>query len=359
MNGQEISYRLTTKNLGPGDYEAGYAYLYINIPANTAYVSTEIDTGGNYDCNDYGPVGDMIPTVYTGNLVICSIEVGPVVSTGAEFTLNLHLTTTNDFVVGEDTLRAALFAEDTDSGAIEATFDSGDEPFDVENNNLVSLVYGVNDEKPASTDSDSVPDEVEDAGPNSGDGNNDGILDSKQNNVASLPDPKTSKYVTLVTTSGSTISSAAIVAENVKSKSNNDTGYNYPMGLVSFTLTGVAPGSTNDITLYYSDPADTNVESYTLRKHNPGNKDVFTIEGYELNQTSINDVTTITAKYQVKDGGKLDIDAQINGVIVDPVGLAVKDTTPGVLSALLGANNPLAATGQALRARTTSSSLDS
>ena len=270
-------------------------------------------------------------------------------SVDANFTLTLNLSATSNFTVGEEVLRAILIGEDADTQTIFEAVDAGEEIFDVQNNNIIKLVYGVNDEKPPSTDGDSVPDEVEDAGPNSGDGNNDGIADSKQNNVASLPDPKTGKYVTLVAPAGSTISTASIVAENVKDKSNNDPDFNYPMGLVSFTLDGVAPGSTNDITLYYSDPTDTNVKSYVLRKHNPGTGSVFTVDGYELNQTSINNVATITANYQVKDGGKLDIDGQADGTIIDPVGLAVADNTSSGLSALLNGNNPLAATGQAIR----------
>src|SRR5262249_32598343 len=54
------------------------------------------------------------------------------------------------------------------------------------------------------TDGDGIPDEVESAGPNNGDANLDGILDSTQPQVATFPnaDTGTSGYITLVAPDG-------------------------------------------------------------------------------------------------------------------------------------------------------------
>ena len=179
------------------------------------------------------------------------------------------------------------------------------------------------------SDSDTIPDSIEQAAPNNGDGNNDGTPDSQQSNVTSLPDPKTGKYITLMSPSGTTLTSTSVVAENTPGSTNDDTSFDYPLGLVSFTLDGVTPGSTNDITIYYSNPDNTDPSSYVLRKHNPNTKTTFTIGDTVLSSTTINNIPTIptiTASYQVTDGQDLDIDGEANGTIVDPVGLA---TTTG------------------------------
>ncbi|MCA9344915.1 hypothetical protein KC946_03700, partial [Candidatus Saccharibacteria bacterium] len=176
------------------------------------------------------------------------------------------------------------------------------------------------------SDSDTIPDSIEQAAPNNGDGNNDGTPDSQQSNVTSLPDPKTGKYITLVAPAGTTLTFTSVVNENTPGSTNEDTSYDYPLGLVSFTLDGVTPGSTNDITIYYSNPGQTDPSSYVLRKHNPNTKTTFSIGDTVLSSTTINNIPTITASYQVTDGQDLDIDGEANGTIVDPVGLA---TTTG------------------------------
>jgi hypothetical protein len=57
--------------------------------------------------------------------------------------------------------------------------------------NLVEITFiGID------ADDDKVIDRVEDAGPNGGDGNSDGIADSEQSHVASLPDIRNS-YITV------------------------------------------------------------------------------------------------------------------------------------------------------------------
>ena len=55
-------------------------------------------------------------------------------------------------------------------------------------------------------------------------------------------------------------------------------------------------------------------------------KTTFSIGDTVLSSTTINNIPTITASYQVTDGQDLDIDGEANGTIVDPVGLA---TTTG------------------------------
>ena len=64
--------------------------------------------------------------------------------------------------------------------------------------NSATLTIVDNDEPPLmSSENDGVPDAVEDAAPNNGDGNHDGILDSQQAQVASLPSPVSDDYVTI------------------------------------------------------------------------------------------------------------------------------------------------------------------
>jgi hypothetical protein len=170
---------------------------------------------------------------------------------------------------------------------------------------------------PPATDGDGIPDAVEDAAPNSGDGNNDGTADSQQANVVSFVNPVTTKYVTLEVNSACTLTAADAASESANTAA--DSGFDYPVGLLSFTANCGTPGFAATVTQYFYGVSD---GGFVLRKYNPGTHGYSTVNGAVISQTTIGGQTVAKTIYQVTDGGALDTDGAANGTIVDPVGLA-------------------------------------
>jgi hypothetical protein len=97
-------------------------------------------------------------------------------------------------------------------------------------------------------DGDGVPNGVEDGGPNGGDANGDGIPDSQQPNVATLPGGD--GYVSAVITDGGCASVTSIVAMPAP-PDGADAGFRYPFGRVALTLSCQTPGATASVDLYF------------------------------------------------------------------------------------------------------------
>jgi hypothetical protein len=100
-------------------------------------------------------------------------------------------------------------------------------------------------------DADGVPAAVEDAGPNGGDGNLDGILDSAQPEVSSLPAAVGGGYVTVAVPAGLTLQGVAAV-DPATLGTPLPPGATVPFGLVDFTVSGVAPGGSVTVQVYRS-----------------------------------------------------------------------------------------------------------
>jgi hypothetical protein len=83
-------------------------------------------------------------------------------------------------------------------------------------------------------DNDGIGDDIEAAGPNGGDSNNDGVLDSQQLHVTSLVNDVTNQYSTISADSSCELNDVAIKAA---SELANDSGFTYPMGLFDFSAT--------------------------------------------------------------------------------------------------------------------------
>jgi hypothetical protein len=94
---------------------------------------------------------------------------------------------------------------------------------------------------PTDLDGDGVPDVVEDAGPNGGDGNNDGTADRHQANVASLPGASGGGYQTMVTDSSCPI-------RNLMAVTLAPLGFHLPFGALAFELPGC---ESTRVTIYY------------------------------------------------------------------------------------------------------------
>lgn len=190
------------------------------------------------------------------------------------------------------------------------------------------LVNGPNGSCAGPGDNDGSNDVVEDAAPNSGDANNDGTPDSEQRDVTSLISPVTNEYVVLEAGGVCSANESVLIEQESTVETKDDDTYDYPVGLLDFTLSGCSVGGSETITQYYY--GDYDADTMVLRKYNPTNDTYTTIDGASLTQITIGGETAIRASYTVVDGGNLDADGTANGTIVDPVGLGVlAEITPG------------------------------
>lgn len=193
------------------------------------------------------------------------------------------------------------------------------------------------------TDSDGVTDAVEDAAPNGGDGNNDGVLDSQQSNVTSLPSSAAgTPYVTVASPSGTSLADVAAVAN--PSPGDAPPGAKFPVGFLDFTVAGITPaGAATTVTLYL--PDDTKVSSFYKYGPEPGNATPhwynFSYDGTTgaeifAGQDSDSDPELIILYFV--DGQRGDDDLLANGLVVDPGAPVFFETGP---TADLSNNGPV------------------
>jgi CSLREA domain-containing protein len=205
------------------------------------------------------------------------------------------------------------------------------------------------------TDADGVSGAVEDAAPNSGDANGDGVLDSQQQNVVSMPRQASSSYVTLAAAeagasrapqpqtagakSASSIQPLAVCTTvqdvHYAEKSPDDPLYVFPYGLLGFT----APCSSAAIKLIFHDVSD--FTGLTYRQYGPYPSPADTPTWYNLPGVTfatevIAEKTVATVSFQLTDGGTGDETGVDGKIIVQRGGLArVDDSVP--LAAATGA----------------------
>jgi DNA-binding beta-propeller fold protein YncE len=185
---------------------------------------------------------------------------------------------------------------------------------DSDNNRV--LGYGEVDSQP-DTDNDGISNEVENAGPNGGDANNDGTPDSEQAYVASMVSPVSGKYAVLEVNDDCTIQSLEVVSEGDVSNVS-DSGYNYPAGLMDFRMDCGTPGYTATVQQYYYGVTG----EFTVRKYIPANGAYTNIPGATTQDTTIAGQAVKIGSYQLTDGSAYDLDNETNGSIEDPAGLA-------------------------------------
>lgn len=167
-------------------------------------------------------------------------------------------------------------------------------------------------------DNDGSSNALENASPNSGDANNDGILDSWQANVTSFVSSLTNNYVALQTSCAANNS----VQASAEPTQYPDKGFSYPAGLVGFTTTGCGtPGSTATITEYFYGSYDPS--QLVLRKWDSIKHTYLTVPGATLSTVTIGGRTALKIVYTVTDGSAFDLDGSANGQIIDPAGPAL------------------------------------
>lgn len=188
------------------------------------------------------------------------------------------------------------------------------------------------------TDHDSILNVVEDAAPNRGDANDDNIPDSAQVLVASLVNPITENYVSF-SSSNCGVSEAGVVRGI--NNSTKDLEYIYPDGMLDFTLSCIIPcvgpaayvglvyangcfeqSAEATITQYWYGAASSNFEG---RKYNDLTGDYATLNNATIEETTIDSQPLTQITYAIVEGGPLDEDGEVNGIIEDPVGLGIYD----------------------------------
>jgi len=187
----------------------------------------------------------------------------------------------------------------------------------LDNRDFTEVLEDIEEEE--ADDGDNIRAEVENAAPNSGDGNGDGVVDSSQSNVTSIPNSqRAGKYVTLESDGGDC---DTVTAFSMKSEASEgtDSNYDYPVGLADFTLSCANPGDTSTITIYYDKEYDTS--DWVARKYVHGA--FTTIPNATFGTANVGGTNVTTLSYQVTDGGSLDADSTANGAIVDPAGPGV------------------------------------
>jgi hypothetical protein len=165
----------------------------------------------------------------------------------------------------------------------------------------------------AAGDSDGVDGAVEDAGPNGGDANEDGVPDSAQPNVASLPDVQ-GDYVTVVSEAGTALQNVTVT----EPPGDGPSGVTLRGGgLIGFSVSGLAAGATTTVELIFTDGAT--ADRYFKFGPTPGNTDE---HFYEFSDNGETGATILEAGAHVVltlvDGERGDSDLTADGIIVDP-----------------------------------------
>ncbi len=169
------------------------------------------------------------------------------------------------------------------------------------------------------SDNDGISSETENTAPNSGDGNNDGTPDAEQSHVTSLLNEDTNEYVTIVAPSGTTISTTTAEA------APTEDGFTHLFGLTGFTVSGVTPGDTIPIEIFYPNPDNLDPTTLIPKKYFPSTQTYQDLEGASVTSETIDTQPTLKLSYSLTDGGTYDLDGTTNGQIADPVSLATSD----------------------------------
>jgi hypothetical protein len=164
--------------------------------------------------------------------------------------------------------------------------------------------------------------------PNNGDANGDGQVDADQDNVVTFQNDATKNGETQWASFEFTdaCEKTALSMKKEESFTAQDVSYDYPVGLMNFTLECSQPTITVSQYLY---GLTENASSFVARKYLSYNNTYVTLEGASVTDVTIGGNHVIKLTYSLTDGGKYDNDQTVNGTIVDPAGIAL---APGALA---------------------------
>ncbi len=162
-------------------------------------------------------------------------------------------------------------------------------------------------------DNDGVDAAVEDAGPNGGDGNNDGIPDSIQLNVTSIPNFDGSEYLVIQSQPGTVLTNVSTA--DPSTLGTPPAGVSFPLGALRFNVEGFSPGAAVEVEILL--PAGVTVSTYFKYGDEPG---MAGDHWYEFLDDGSTGASILPGKVVLKlvDGGRGDDDITANGVIIDP-----------------------------------------
>ena len=170
-------------------------------------------------------------------------------------------------------------------------------------------------------DGDHLNTVIESHGPNNGDGNHDGVLDSQQSNVASLPDGGEGDYVALTAPAGTIITDVSAVSAD--SVAGVTPGLQFPLGLIGFQIEGVPVDGKCDVVLRPTKSFDW--ESYYKQGPTPESVTA-TWYSFIYDGTSGAEIHSATITLHFMDGALGDDDLQKDLTITDlggPTGVGV------------------------------------
>lgn len=169
-------------------------------------------------------------------------------------------------------------------------------------------------------DGDNVADVIENGAANSGDGNQDGIIDSLQQTVTSSPSAVTGDYMSFVI-SGECSQTQTYQTNSEGQHATQDASYNYPIGFNSFVIKCEEQGATVNIKWILDKKYDTS--GWTYRKYFPSTQSYVNLSGVLYGEETIAGIARTTVNYSVKDGSFYDTDGNLDASISDPNGPAV------------------------------------
>jgi peptidyl-prolyl cis-trans isomerase A (cyclophilin A) len=182
------------------------------------------------------------------------------------------------------------------------------------------------------TDMDGIVDSEENAAPNSGDGNNDGIPDREQSNVASFTDTYGS-LMSIVAPASTTLSSVTVLDENflttdIQAVGGIFDGINLGHGFLSFLVKGFAPGGAVNIDLIvHTGALPDSYYKYGPTPQNPV-KHWYRFDYDPETGTGAN-VNGNVVSLSLVDGGRGDGDLSPDGEIYDPGAVATNVAIAG------------------------------
>ena len=178
-------------------------------------------------------------------------------------------------------------------------------------------------------DGDGVANTVEDAAPNAGDGNNDGIADSTQGHVVSFPNAVNGSYVTLVTTPPLVFDSAGDQTSVLfTDPSKAIQGLNFTSGLFGFSVTRPNSNDAGVVTVEVILPEGALPTTYYKYGPTPDNPQDHWYEFMYDGETGAEINGNLVTLHFV-DGQRGDSDLEVNGAILDPGAPAQKASISG------------------------------
>jgi GH18 family chitinase len=340
----DVSFVLETGK--PISIDPAYNALTATSVSDPLFTNTDNDTAGLHLSASSlsvgegvtGVLGVYLDTQPTGNVIV-DTTVSPTVSL-TRTPVSLTFTPANWSTPQNISYMAAEDMNSTSesyTGVFVVSAASVDTVYKTLPQKTISVTVADNESTLNDIDGDAILNTIENAGFNQitvnsqtgADGNGDGILDVNQQAVAGLPIVSDTALHNGIYTTLEVLSPACSFISAASSKKESDllisNTLDFPYGLFDYTLGCSTPGSSTTVRMYIGTTAPTNLSSLSVIKYKGG---VYsTISSAQVLTKTIGGVAVPYIEYSITDGGVLDADGVVNGVIQDPVGFAIASGT--------------------------------